>query len=198
MREALSQAAGPWCCLHSIASRRSSVDRGALAACSMARFDARYATSFFVSLSCAVAACSLSHSRARHRLRHRAWRRARSPAPAHRRRATSPSKPRTPTFTLHATTDSDGEFELPQAPIGVYRLRSRPLALPTSANRSPSLPAPTPSAYSARRCGRDADRRRAGLADVALGIRLCNSHHAHHPRRHRRDARRQPHHRARR
>ncbi len=26
-------------------------------------------------------------------------------------------------FTLNATTDSEGEFELPQAPIGVYRLQ---------------------------------------------------------------------------
>ena len=25
-------------------------------------------------------------------------------------------------FVLHATTNADGEFELPQAPIGVYRL----------------------------------------------------------------------------
>ena len=25
-------------------------------------------------------------------------------------------------FALHATTNADGEFELPQAPIGVYRL----------------------------------------------------------------------------
>jgi hypothetical protein len=25
-------------------------------------------------------------------------------------------------FALHATTDADGEFELPQAPIGIYRL----------------------------------------------------------------------------
>ena len=33
-------------------------------------------------------------------------------------------------FALHATTNADGEFELPQAPIGVYRLTVTAPALP--------------------------------------------------------------------
>ena len=61
------------------------------------------------------------HPRPGHRLRHRARRRPRSPAPPHRRRASHPSSRRF-RLHLHATTGAEGEFELPQAPIGVYRL----------------------------------------------------------------------------
>ena len=79
-----------------------------------------------------------------HRLRHRPRRRPRSPAPPHRRRASHSCKPPIPPSSCTQSQAPTVQFEISQAPIGVYRLEViAPRASPTVPRPSPLPRAPT-------------------------------------------------------
>ena len=87
-------------------------------------------------------------------------------------------------FTLTAKTTSEGEFELAQAPIGVYRSPSPPPAspLPNSLNLASGT---NPSSTSRSRLPRPPKPSWSKDWESSLAAnRFRHAHHAHHPRRH--------------